>query len=760
MDVTESEGYEQAYAQALGAQYRRTRVFGLDDLGKRDAEWDLDTAYLSLEATPRGCRDGKPGTTAADAVPQRVETLLATRPRVLLRGDAGAGKTTLIWWLAAHAAARTLDRRLDALNGLVPFVVPLRTLRAQGAGFPGPELLPSVSRLPVGGHAPEGWARSVLASGRALLLVDGLDEIPGEDRADAHQWLSELLTEYPRTRCLATVRPLAVPSDWLRTAGFDEVRLLPMGDEDIRAFVANWHAAARLDDDDHPTLRLLERDLAQQFQTNPTLRDLARTPLLCAVICALHRIREGFLPDTRWALYRSALEMLLGERDKRRRIGTPEGITLSVEEHQQLLQRIAVWLVRGGQTEFSRAQALHQIELALAGMPRVRGQGSPDRVFIHLLNRSGLLQERTDDVFHFSHRTFQDFLAAKEFIEGDQIGELVLHAAEEQWHDVLLLAAGHCSRRELPHLVNGVLRAGAGIRSRGTRRTALYVLAALCAEHAAWLDERTRDRVESALRSVLPPANRDAHRSLARLGPSVVPLLPDSAELHTSELVEVIALLAVIGGPAALEYTVTLAKLRGGEPRVAFHLAGGWGDYPVQEYATRVLATLPVAVPVTVFTKEQLTALRLLPALGDLMVTGEAGSPQPLADALDGREIRALTLAGLPLTDLRALPPTCRIGELTLLGCRRVHDYTALAELRGLHGLHLEDTRISQGALAVIARIPGLRVLILDNPILEEDRLSLAPLRDLPELSVTIRGVPKGQLRGRSGFGGRLTLSP
>ncbi|NUV44806.1 NACHT domain-containing NTPase [Streptomyces sp. CAI-24] len=157
--------------------------------------------------------------------------LLTDRPRVLLRGEAGAGKTTLLWWLAAHASARTLaDDLADdlaALNGLAPFVVPLRTLRARGVTFPGPAELSSAAGLVID-TAPEGWAGRVLESGRALLLVDGLDEVPPEEREQAHTWLAQLLSRYPESRCVTTVRPLAVGPDWLRSEGFEELRPLPM----------------------------------------------------------------------------------------------------------------------------------------------------------------------------------------------------------------------------------------------------------------------------------------------------------------------------------------------------------------------------------------------------------------------------------------------------------------------------------------------------------------------------------------------------
>ncbi|MFD5831889.1 NACHT domain-containing protein, partial [Lentzea sp. NPDC060358] len=389
--------YEEDYAAALGAAYRRTKIFGLDELGRRESEWDLDTAYLSLEAQQHPAHHG-PGTVGLPGPPQRIDTLLPDRPRVLLRGDAGAGKTTLLWWLAAHAASGTLSPELGALNGLVPFVVPLRTLRAEGGTFPSPAQLPDAARLVVD-RAPEGWVGRVLESGRGLLLVDGLDEVPADDREQAHQWLSRLLDRYPDIRCVVTVRPLAVESGWLDSQGFEELRLLPMGDRDIEAFVAARHRAARLDDDDHETLGTLERDLVQQFAQNRTLLDLARTPLLCAVICALHRRRQGLLPETRWSLYDSALTMLLGDRDKQRRIDAPEGITMSPAEQAQLLQRIAIWLVRGNQSELDRAAALRQLERALPGMARLSSQGSSGTILNHLLNRSGVLQERAEDTY-------------------------------------------------------------------------------------------------------------------------------------------------------------------------------------------------------------------------------------------------------------------------------------------------------------------------------------------------------------------------
>ncbi|MFC8283816.1 NACHT domain-containing protein [Streptomyces cyaneofuscatus] len=727
--------YEAGYAQALGVAYRRTKIFGLDELSRHDAEWDLDTAYLSLEAQAQA----KDRSAPAPPLPQRIDTLLTDRPRVLLRGEAGAGKTTLLWWLAAHASAHTLDDDLAPLNGLVPFVVPLRTLRARGGGFPSPAELSGTAGLVVDA-APEGWAGRVLESGRALLLVDGLDEVPPEDREQAHAWLSQLLARYPETRCVATVRPLAVEPDWLRSEGFAELRLLPMRNEDIQAFVASWHRAARLsEEDDADRLDELERDLARQFDQNPTLRDLARTPLLCAVICALHRRRDGFLPETRWSLYRSALEMLLGHRDRRRRIGDPEGIDLSVEEHTQLLQRIAVWLVREGQSEFTRGQALRQLRRALAGMERVSAQGPPAKILTHLLNRSGLLQERTDDTYQFIHRTFQDYLAAKELVEDDHLNELLRHADEETWQDVILLAAGHCGRRELALLVSGLLDAGLRHWDQSAARTTVHVLAALCAQHATWLDDAVRAGVRVSTAALFPPVSDDQVAALARLGPAALAFVPDPRAMPETEPDArlVATLITGIGGASAIPHARAWALAR---PELGRFFAGAWERFPPEEYAAEVLTHCDLRHTVlAVSDRRQLRALRHLPYVPTLSLRLD------LTDAEIGAALMGIRLGALFLRRAERLARLSflsafadSLSELDLGWCPTLRDFTPLAGLHRLRGLILNTQGTLPADLAPLADLPALSHLGLRH--LEADRLSeIAANPGVTSLTVTNR---------------------
>ncbi|MFD4127673.1 NACHT domain-containing protein [Streptomyces globisporus] len=680
--------YEAEYAQALGAKYRRTKIFGLDELSRHDREWDLDTAYLSLEAEDRAA-PGPP-------LPRRIDDLLAGRPRVLLRGDAGAGKTTLLWWLAAHASARTLDGDLAPLNGLVPFVVPLRTLRARGVTFPTPAELPSTAGLMVD-TAPEGWAGRVLESGRALLLVDGLDEVPPEEREQAHSWLSQLLARFPDTRCVVTVRPLAVEPDWLRSEGFAELRLLPMRNEDVQAFVASWHRAARLsEEDDAERLDELERDLSHQFDQNPTLRDLARTPLLCAVICALHRRRDGFLPETRWKLYRSALEMLLGHRDHRRRIGNPEGIDLDVEEHTQLLQRIAVWLVREGQSEFTRDQALRQLRRALAGMERVGAQGPPEKILTHLLNRSGLLQGHGDDTYQFIHRTFQDYLAAKELVEDDHLGELLRHVDEEAWEDVILLAAGHCGRRELGVLVDGLLDAGLRHEEGTLDRTGIHVLAALCAQHAAWLERTVQERVRQSVAALFPPADEKQAALLAWLGEAALTFLPEAGSLPSDapSVRCTVKLVGLIGGRSAIPHARAWAREH---PELGPDFFASWDNFPLDVYASEVLESCRLTGDFVAVSRRHMRYLPRLTDIDRLLVRGD------LSEAEFVTAVAAHRLTGLGFGDNRLIADLGLLASvvpdlefLHFTRCSAIEDFRPLADYARLESFGLRHCGISR----------------------------------------------------------------
>lgn len=386
--------FEQRYLAYVATKHSRLTIYGID-LVNSPERWPLDAAYLSLRAV-RATEDAEatgPGGThiAAAGSTLPAEQALAEQDLVLLRGVAGSGKTTLVQWLAVTTARGERGDR-------IPFVLPLRTLVRRPDGLPEPDGFLAAARVPFHATQPDGWSDRVLGAGRGLLLVDGIDEIPERDRERTRRWLRELLDVYPGNQWLVTSRPSAVREDWLTPDGFTELALTPMNRDDVTAFIRRWHTAARLDAPDTDRLDDYEHSLLTAVGTKPDLGRLATNPLMCGLICALHRDRRGYLPHGRQELYDAALSMLLSRRDEERDMFAPErtgGIHLTELPQVQLLQRLAYWLIRNNQSEMDRDRAERIVADVLPSLPSAAAQGDAPAILRHLLVRSGLLREPT-----------------------------------------------------------------------------------------------------------------------------------------------------------------------------------------------------------------------------------------------------------------------------------------------------------------------------------------------------------------------------
>ncbi|MFF4426944.1 NACHT domain-containing protein [Streptomyces sp. NPDC001549] len=115
--------FEERYGDYLARTHGRLQLFGVT-LSRSRQEWPLDVAYISLAV---GGEQLLPGKAEPHQTAQRAERALASADRILLRGPAGSGKTTLIQWLAVNAARRSFEGDLAPWNACVPFVLRLRS---------------------------------------------------------------------------------------------------------------------------------------------------------------------------------------------------------------------------------------------------------------------------------------------------------------------------------------------------------------------------------------------------------------------------------------------------------------------------------------------------------------------------------------------------------------------------------------------------------------------------------------------------------
>ncbi|GDY84052.1 hypothetical protein SAVCW2_32510 [Streptomyces avermitilis] len=592
---------------------------------------------------------------------------------MLLRGVAGSGKTTLVQWLAVTTARGERGDR-------VPFVLPLRSLVRRPGGLPAPDGFLDAVRVPFHATQPDGWADRVLSARRGLLLVDGIDEIPERERERTRRWLRELLDVYPGNQWLVTSRPSAVRENWLTPDGFTELMLSPMDRDDVAAFVRRWHTAARIDASDTERLDGYERSLLDAVGTKPALGRLATNPLMCGLICALHRDRRGYLPHGRQELYDAALSMLLSRRDEERDMflpGQDHGIHLTELPQIQLLQRLAYWLIRNNQSEMDRERAQRIVADVLPSLPSAAAQGDAEQILRHLLVRSGLLREPALGTVEFVHRTFQDYLGAKAAVEDGDFGMLVRNAVDEQWADVIRMAVAHARPRERAQLLGDLSETAGRLDEPAGTRVRLLALASL--EHATELDPRIRAVVEGNAAPLIPPRTSQEARALAQAGPLVLELLPGPDGLTDAEARAVVVTASLVGTDAAIP---VLARFRSHPSLpVRAQLTWTWHRFDTERYAEEVIAHLrPEGLYFTAQSASELRVLRELGGPSLLQLVGDI-DPADIRSALRPGQLRELVVRdNRGLRDLRFLSDQGRLTRLDLSGLP-LDDLTPLAEL-------------------------------------------------------------------------------
>ncbi|MFD9013409.1 NACHT domain-containing protein [Streptomyces sp. NPDC059552] len=734
----EDAAFEQLYLPYVEKKHGRLTIYGID-LSNTPTRWPLDAAYLSLEATsaplaqrltdrqdqdrpaaaPRAERAAVLQNMSAfffehgisrSVAPAPADQALAGSPRVLLRGEAGSGKSTLVQWLAVTAARQDLAPQMDYLYDRIPFVLPLRTLTRHGERLPAAAEFLASSGCPLAAEQPHGWAHRVLTAGRGLILIDGIDEIPDQERERARGWLRDLMDTYGGdNRWLVTSRPSAVGADWLAEEDFTELTLSAMGPANIATFIKRWHGAARDGGDEDKGLRTYETQLLTAVRIKPDLGLLATNPLMCGLICALHRDRHGYLPQGRKDLYEAALSMLLSRRDRERDMKVPQ---LREEPQLDLLQRLAYWLIKNGRTEMDRTRAEDIIARALPSVPEAAVLGQAPAVFEHFLQRSGLLQEPAPDTVVFIHRTFQDFLGARAAVEEGDFGLLVSRADDDQWEDVIRMAVALARPAERVTLLRDLLALGDDASDPRTRAR-VYLLATACLEHATTLDPDTRAAVEERTATLIPPSSPTQARALAEVGPLILGLLPGPEKLDHAQAVLVVVAASHVTSDAAIRFLAQYATHPSLEVRS--QLLWSWSRFDCTDYADEVIAQLdPSDLRYSIRSDEQLHQLErpgLRPT--SLDVRSEV-SLEALVGYIGRYGLTELILAHPTVSDLGFLRGQSALRDLGLNHCPE------LADLSGIDGLPIRRLGVKSFrpdvGLEVVARLGELEEFALSGP--------------------------------------------
>ncbi|MDD4964126.1 MAG: SUMF1/EgtB/PvdO family nonheme iron enzyme [Gallionella sp.] len=415
--------------------------------------------------------------------------VLNAEKKLVLLGGPGSGKSTFVNFVALSMAGELLgDNTLNLASltaplpneqdsrpqhwdhgGLLPVLITLRDFASQlpPAGCPvNAETVCTHLQKKLQAYALADFyphLRDEMLQGRAMILFDGLDEVPDADerRLQIKQAVQEFAKTFFRSRFLVTSRTYAYQrQDW-KLDGFAAVDLLPFTLGQIHRFVEVWYqqmvhlhklTAVSAADRAEVLLRTVER--------NERLFKLAERPLLLTLIAQIQTDKGGDLPEKPEQLYDKAVEMLLNQWEGMKKVIGEKGeeiIQLSLAEYldvgkdkiRKQLNRLAFEAHRD-QPDLRDTASIRQADLICALM---NASPTPEKVKPKLLERylserAGILAAHGNKMYQFPHRSFQEYLAACHLTDDDfpeQLVELFLNDTN-RWREVVLLAGAKAAR--------------------------------------------------------------------------------------------------------------------------------------------------------------------------------------------------------------------------------------------------------------------------------------------------------------------------
>jgi NACHT domain len=675
---------------ALLAEAARSAVAELD------AQKKVDRAYARW-------REG--GTAAFDTAAGRLhgpssgehEATRRSPLRILITGDPGSGKTTAVRWLAVQIAARKLPQRLSMLSSDLPLFVPLRHVFDGSRLSPAEEDLTSYVSLGRGAEMPGGWLNDRLRSGQVLLIFDGIDELSDINRSRAMSWIQSLMSDYPGCDFITTSRPDGYDPAWFDSRDFTNVHLEVMELPDIRNCITAWFDALRqgVSLSDWDRYEQSKRALLADADAKASVRDLAATPLLCAMLCAFYTMGTEETPRSRGDLYRMVIEGLVNRDAVRRGTNMVGGRRFELPEKLSLLQAVAremvethrteIFVNRGPEMSLIAGATAHQIMLGrLAGM--LTAGVTADQAARYLTERSVVFRLIAPNLAQFAHRTFQEYLAARDFALGGRVENLLRHVSDKEWHQIFAFAAGAAPTDVASRLVDEIL--SAAMPGSPNERERLMLAAECLTAAAPGVSPSVAEKARSAIARMLPPRTTEEAVLSAAFGEGILPWL----EVDESRPIEIsdkcVHAAAMIGGSEALNVIAGYSQ-SGHSAELEEVLTAEWYRFAPEDYAIRVLSNCELDSTLRISQGSVLQAVRLLPQVQKIRVDARDGLTD-LTSWASLTELQELDFGGLPsLLSIRGVGALVGLQRLNLSGIPAVDGFEELGRLNRLTELHL-----------------------------------------------------------------------
>jgi energy-coupling factor transporter ATP-binding protein EcfA2 len=442
----------------------------------------LQNIYIPLGLVPETSEE------ETDLTPRiNPKSLLAPGRKSVVLGDPGSGKSTLVSFLALLGITPELQARCAGNeDDRLPIVVTLRRYADELKNNKNLSLLEYISQSVKADfsllEADQDFFEAHIESGKAIMLFDGLDELPGPQLKDiVRRRIDSFCEAHPLNTTIVTSRIVGYEAQVRFDPVYHHYRVAKLRLDEINAFVSDWYKE-RIEDPLERDRNILDLTKVISNADNDAIRDLSRNPLLLTIVALVHRI-DAVLPDQRVVLYQKCTETLLNTWSKAKK-QDDEPVKGRIEQRNRLrIEAIAYWMHRNSLQAKGRAVAPHDdivqfLTQHIDTNEKKRDDDDPaqdqaEEFFSFVKSSAGLMIEAGDRLYSFIHLTFQEYLSATYLTTFGEVGgaqsiwdELGGDLQNPRWREVVrLLVASLKSSKAQAFFVEKLLDANAAVPS-------------------------------------------------------------------------------------------------------------------------------------------------------------------------------------------------------------------------------------------------------------------------------------------------------
>ncbi|NUN66533.1 NACHT domain-containing NTPase [Pseudanabaena biceps] len=360
-------------------------------------------------------------------------------------GRPGSGKSTFLKYLAIQSNLEQLE------ESQVPVFIKLRDFAESCRESSQTSLLEYIHQeFLTSDISHMSVVKKLLQSGRMLLLIDGMDEVPHDQEHVIMNEIRRFADKYHKNQFVTTCR---TASQNLSLQSFTDVEIAPFTQQQITVFSQKWFVAFSTGFDPQSSDRASQFIEKLELSENWGFRRMVTTPLFLHLACSIFN-RQGKFPSKQAEFYKQGMDLLLGKWDEAQGIERDQiyrGFLLP--QKLKLLSQIASTTFEQGQFFFKKSTIEQYIGDYLEELPSASNdpeeiQQSSEDVLKAIESQHGLLAERANGIFSFSYLALQEYFTARKIVAnhnlqslGQSLQGLVDHITDPQWREIFLLTA-------------------------------------------------------------------------------------------------------------------------------------------------------------------------------------------------------------------------------------------------------------------------------------------------------------------------------